>query len=51
MKHKVGDKVEITSGSFKGQRGTVQEHNGVKVVVLPSGVVLHGINDKTVKKV
>ncbi|QMP84237.1 hypothetical protein HUN41_00115 [Streptomyces phage Coruscant] len=50
MKHKVGDRVEITSGGFKGKRGKIQDRNGLKVVVLDSGVVLHGVNDKNVKK-
>lgn len=50
MKHKVGERVEITSGGFKGKQGTVREQNGLKVVVLDSGVVLHGVNDKNTKR-
>lgn len=50
MKHKVGDRVEITTGGFKGKLGTVKDQNGLKVVVLDSGVVLHGVNDSNVKK-
>jgi transcription elongation factor len=51
MKHEVGTRVEITTGGFKGKRGIVREQNGLKVVVLDnSGVVLHGVNDKNVKK-
>jgi hypothetical protein len=51
MKHADGTRVEITRGSFKGKRGVVQTHQGLKVVVLDnSGVVLHGVNDGNVKK-
>jgi ribosomal protein L24 len=50
MKHADGTKVEITKGSFKGKKGTVRDQNGLKVVVLDSGVVLHGVNDSNVKK-
>lgn len=50
MKHKTGERVEITKGGFKGKQGVVREQNGLKVVVLDSGVVLHGVNDSNVKK-
>lgn len=49
--YNVGDRVEITKGGFKGKQGVIKQQNGLKIVVLDSGVVLHGVNDSNIKKV
>lgn len=51
LSHSVGTRVEITRGSYKGKKGTVQMQGKNKVVILDSQVVLMGVSDSNTKKV